>query len=139
VDVLVRPRGFTRTLDTVRLERVAGRTEFFDQSARFPIQAGQFAIVADLPGSAIIPEPSSDDDGRSDGPCRGDGRVRGLAALLVSTDVTKQQNKLADDEGLEVADAFVKAQHRVALRRNILLVLPGAAALVFRPGSPIRS
>jgi len=60
-----------------------------------------------------------------------------LAALLVSTDVSKQRNKLANEEGLEVADAFVKAQRRMTLQRNILPVLPCAAALVFRPGSPI--
>jgi hypothetical protein len=55
VDLLVRPRGFTRTLDTVHLERVAGRTEFLYESARFPIHDGQFEIIADLPGSANIP------------------------------------------------------------------------------------
>jgi hypothetical protein len=66
-----------------------------------------------------------------------------LAALLIRTDVSKLQSKLqsklANDEGLEVADAFVKAQRRVTLQRNILLVLPCAAALVFRPGGPIHS
>jgi hypothetical protein len=46
--------------------------------------------------------------------------------VLVSTDVSKQQNKLANDEGLEVADAFVKAQRRVTFQRNILLVRPCA-------------
>jgi hypothetical protein len=62
-----------------------------------------------------------------------------LAALLIRTNVSKLQGKLANDEGLEVADAFVKAQRRVTLQRNILLVLPCAAALVFRPGGPIHS
>jgi hypothetical protein len=62
-----------------------------------------------------------------------------LAALLVSKLQSKLQSKLANDEGLEVADAFVKAQRRVTLQRNILLVLPCAAALVFRPGGPIHS
>jgi hypothetical protein len=53
-----------------------------------------------------------------------------VPAVLVSTDVSKQQNKLANDEGLEVADAFVKAQRRVTFQRNILLVRP-CAPLVF--------